>query len=75
MATIIVRDMPEALHRRLKADAVQHHRSMNGEILAMLEREMGAAPAPALPPPVKGRLRVDGRWIAAVIREARDGQS
>jgi plasmid stability protein len=42
MSTITVKDLPERLHRQLKARALQHHRSLNSEIIALLE----AATAP-----------------------------
>jgi plasmid stability protein len=42
MSTVTVKDLPEKLHRQLKARALQHHRSLNSEIIAMLE----AATAP-----------------------------
>jgi plasmid stability protein len=37
MATVTIKDLPEKLHRRLKARALQHRRSLNSEILALLE--------------------------------------
>jgi antitoxin FitA len=37
MATVTVKDLPEKLHRQLKVRAVQHRRSLNSEILALLE--------------------------------------
>lgn len=74
MSAVIVRDLPPALHRRLKAEAARHHRSMNGEIIAILEKELERAPAAELPPPVKSLKPVDGEWIVRIIREARDGK-
>ena len=37
MATVTVKDLPEKLHRRLKVRALQHHRSLNSEIISLLE--------------------------------------
>jgi plasmid stability protein len=37
MATVTVKDLPDKLHRRLKARALQHRRSLNSEIIACLE--------------------------------------
>ncbi len=42
MSTVTVKDLPEKLHRQLKARALQHRRSLNSEIIALLE----AATAP-----------------------------
>ena len=74
MAAVVIRDLPPALHRMLKAEAARHHRSMNREIIAILEREIGASAAMELPPPVKGLKPVDGEWIVKAIRDARDGR-
>jgi plasmid stability protein len=37
MATVTVKDLPEKLHRQLKARAVRHRRSLNSEIIEVLE--------------------------------------
>jgi plasmid stability protein len=42
MATVTVKDMPEKLHRLLKQRALQHRRSLNGEIIAVLEAAASA---------------------------------
>lgn len=38
MATITLRNVPEALYQRLKADAARNRRSLNQEVIAQLER-------------------------------------
>ena len=42
MATLIVKDLPDELHSRLKARAAAHGRSLNSEIIACLEANVGA---------------------------------
>jgi plasmid stability protein len=42
MATVTVKDLPEKLHRQLKTRALQHRRSLNSEILAVLEAAASA---------------------------------
>jgi len=74
MPAVIVRDMPVEMHRRLKSEALRHHRSMNQEVIAILEKELTAARPVKLPPPVKPLVPVDGKWIADAIRKARDGR-
>ena len=74
MPAVVVRGLPPALHQRLKQEAERHHRSMNGEIIAILESQFQAPMRMDLPPPVKGKVPVDGRWIAQAIRDARDGK-
>jgi len=74
MSAVVVRDLPLVLHQRLKLAAQRNHRSMNREIIAILEREL-QTPVPAnLPPPVIGKRPADPEWIVRVIREARDGR-
>lgn len=73
MAALVLRNIPPALHQRLKDEAQRHHRSMNREILAILENEVGAPAPRTLPPPVRGRRPADPQWVVRAIREARDG--
>jgi plasmid stability protein len=40
MATLTIKNVPRELHRRLKQSAALHHRSINGEVIARLEREL-----------------------------------
>jgi plasmid stability protein len=42
MASVTVKDVPEKLHRRLKARALAHRRSLNSEIISCLEAAAGA---------------------------------
>lgn len=74
MPAVIIRDMQPQLHRRLKEKALLHHRSMNREILAILEKEVGTGPSRALPPPVKGIKPADPKWIVKMIREDRENR-
>lgn len=37
MATITIKDLPDKLHRQLKARALQQHRSLNSHIIMTLE--------------------------------------
>jgi plasmid stability protein len=65
VASVTVKGIPEKLHRRLKARAVAHRRSLNSEIIACLEATASAqkldpdallARAAALRNRVAGRL-------------------
>lgn len=42
MATVTVKDLPEKLHRQLKARALRHRRSLNSEIISVLEAATAA---------------------------------
>ncbi len=41
MATMTVREVPDELHRWLKQQAEMHHRSVNKEVIALLEKLRG----------------------------------
>lgn len=40
MPSLTVRDIPDDVYRRLRNRAERHHRSMNGELLSILERAL-----------------------------------
>ncbi len=40
MATLTIKKVPEKLHKRLKESAALHHRSINREVIACLERSL-----------------------------------
>ena len=42
MPAITIKNLPDTLYERLKAAAQVHHRSINGEIIASLERTLSA---------------------------------
>jgi plasmid stability protein len=75
MPAFLVKDLPPVLHERLRQEATRHHRSMNREVIAILEKELAVARPVELPTPVKPLVPVNGRWIADAIRKARDSRS
>lgn len=72
MPAVVVRDMPVEMHRRLKSAALQHHRSMNREVLTILEQTLESSPVVELPPPVKSLRPISGDTIVRIIRNMRD---
>jgi plasmid stability protein len=44
MATITLKNIPEQLHKKIKQRAIEHHRSLNNEIISCLERALGSSP-------------------------------
>jgi plasmid stability protein len=76
MATVTVKDLPDKLHRQLKARARLHRRSLNSEIIAVLEASASAHkldPDELLARAAMLRSRVGGRLTdsdLAVLREA-----
>ena len=78
MPTLVVKNLPEPLHVRLKAQAEQHHRSMTKEVIALVEQGLLAphttrSAARALPPLVRlSTGPITTEWIEAAIAEGRD---
>ncbi len=62
MPTLVVKNLPELLHARLKAQAQQHHRSMTKEVVALIEQGLLAPRAEA--------SGTDGRPLPPLIRLA-----
>ena len=75
MATVVIRDLPPRLHQRLKEEAHEHHRSMNREVISIIEKQLDCSRPFVLPPPIKLKRPMDPRWIVDIIREARDSTS
>jgi len=74
MSALLIKNMPPTIHERLRRRAAEHHRSMNREVIAILERELDRSVPAELPPPVKSLKPVDHAWIVQTIRDARDGK-
>jgi len=57
MPDILIRNLPPALHARLKSAAASHRRSVTQETIAIIDEKLGGIPAvaPRLPEPIKLR--------------------
>ncbi len=44
MATLTIKNIPDAVYKQLKLKAGEHRRSLNQEVIACLERSTGSAP-------------------------------
>ncbi|MFV1980246.1 MAG: Arc family DNA-binding protein [Rhodothermia bacterium] len=74
MASLLIKDVPSILHRKLKDRAVRHHRSMNKEVIAILEAtlETGHRPGlPDLPDPIPINAPITARMLRDAKREGR----
>jgi plasmid stability protein len=73
MPGFVIKNLPEALHRKLKEQAARHHRSMTGEVLAVLERALGVEAAKtSAAPPFKGRFALTDRFLDKAKRAGRE---
>ncbi|MGD0698122.1 MAG: Arc family DNA-binding protein [Terriglobia bacterium] len=59
MATLTIKNVPRELHKRLKKSAERHRRSMNSEVIALLEQDLMSRP-------------VDPEKFLAEVRAARE---
>jgi len=54
MSALVIKNLPEDLHARLKEQARRHHRSLTKEVVSLIESGLGVQRSEAeLPPPVK----------------------
>jgi plasmid stability protein len=71
MSSLLIKNMPEDLHARLKESARSHRRSMTQEALLMLEQSLSLGPV-KFPAPVKLKKPVTAAMIRRAIREGRE---
>lgn len=54
MSTLVVKNLPEHLHERLRQQALRNHRSVTKEVVSLIEAGVaGEGLARTLPPPLK----------------------
>lgn len=75
MSTLVVKNVPESLHRKLKKRAEQNRRSVTKEVVSLIEASMATPPRKLdLPPPIrlKSGFRPTIRDIEAAIAEGQE---
>jgi antitoxin FitA len=75
MPSITVKNIPESIYKKLKQQAEAHHRSMNSEIIACLERSVEpnrVSPDEILRQARMMRTKVRGTLSAKEIQDAID---
>lgn len=70
MPGLLIKEMPEKLHQKLKEEARKHHRSMTRHALALLEEILIRSPTPPLklPKPVRPAFLVKAHLIEKAIK-------
>jgi plasmid stability protein len=67
MPTLVIKDVPVELHRRLKEEAQKAHRSMNGEAIYLLESGLNNTQSISavheLPAPYQGKKPLTDKLI------------
>ncbi len=74
MPGLLIRELPEELHRKLKERAARNRRSLSKEALVILETvlsDTNTFAGPELPTPHKGRFLLTDEWIDQAKREGR----
>jgi plasmid stability protein len=72
MPSLILRDLPEEVHQRLRDRAQRHRRSMTKEAVSILERELLATGPVKLPPPVAASRPIPSDVIDEAVEEGRE---
>jgi len=72
MPAIVLKNVPQELHRRLREQAERNRRSMSQELLTIIERAL--RPLPPLGPvtPVRPRRPFTHAWLRKATREGRE---
>jgi plasmid stability protein len=73
MTDLLIRQIPEELHLKLKERAQANRRSMNQEVLVLLETSLVETSAIALPlpQPLSGAFPIDDEWLLHARQEDR----
>ena len=71
MASILIKNIPAALHERLRDAAQRDHRSLNKEVIALLEAALAGRSA-SLPAPLGLPFPLTQEWLDRAIAEGRE---
>ncbi len=72
MPSLVIKKLPEEIHRKLKTQAQHHHRSMVKEAIALLEEALDVkSQVREIPPPYEGKLKLTNRFINDAKRRGR----
>ena len=71
MASVLIRNLPDELHRQLKRRARRHDRSLNQEVIALIEIALDNRPVQALPAPVELRKPLTQDMLDQARQEGR----
>ena len=64
MASLVIKNLPKPLHKKLKELAFQHHRSMNKEVVVLLEAALTQTPVvKEFGPALKGKFPLTQEFI------------
>lgn len=73
MTSLLIRDLPDQVHRKLRARAKQNRRSLAKEALVLLEIVLASEEESKieLPQPFEGQFLLTEEWLDQAKREGR----
>lgn len=71
MASLLLKNIPEEIKKKLKKQAEVNHRSVNKQVVVILERALTGSAIGPLPPPVKTRTRLSAEWVVKATKWGR----
>jgi plasmid stability protein len=71
MSSLLIKNIPENLRKKLKEQAELNHRSMNKQVVSILEQALDKQSVRKFPQPVKLKFRVTNEWINKAKRWGR----
>ena len=72
MASLVIKNLPDEVHEKLKRQAARHHRSMTGEAIEILSQGVAGISLDEVREPYKGRFPLTNEFIVAAKREGRE---
>ena len=71
MPAIVIKDVPEQLHRRLREQAERNRRSMSQELLTIMEQALQPVPPLGRIKPIRTKRPFSHAWLLKAMREGR----
>ena len=71
MASVLIKNLPDELHHQLKLRAQRHHRSLNKELIALIEAALKSPSIEDLPEPVTLRKPLTQSMLDRAREEGR----
>jgi len=71
MASVLIKNLPDELHRALKQRAERHHRSLNKELISIIETAIHRPERGELPEPIQLRKPLTQQMLDEAREEGR----
>jgi plasmid stability protein len=75
MAALLIKNLPPGIHSKLRSRAERNHRSMNREVISILESTLQTQTGADLPPPVRTKRPIAPATIVDILRAGREGRA